>query len=148
MSGLDRGRLAKIDRKVLAGLGHEEAWQMVRVPAANAMWSAWKRYCDSLGISMGRGIAALIGQELLSVMEDFEATAALLDERKLDLDKRERRLDERERTVEIRAQRVKAMAQPQTSRATPSRVARVPKVGRNEPCPCGSEVKFKRCHGR
>lgn len=23
----------------------------------------------------------------------------------------------------------------------------IPKVGRNEPCPCGSGVKFKRCHG-
>jgi preprotein translocase subunit SecA len=22
-----------------------------------------------------------------------------------------------------------------------------PKVGRNEPCPCGSGKKFKRCHG-
>jgi uncharacterized protein len=21
-------------------------------------------------------------------------------------------------------------------------------VGRNEPCPCGSGLKFKRCHGR
>lgn len=25
--------------------------------------------------------------------------------------------------------------------------AEVPKVGRNEPCPCGSGVKYKRCHG-
>ncbi|WP_406656465.1 anaerobic sulfatase maturase [Methanolobus sp. ZRKC2] len=24
----------------------------------------------------------------------------------------------------------------------------LPKVGRNEPCPCGSGLKFKRCHGR
>jgi preprotein translocase subunit SecA len=24
----------------------------------------------------------------------------------------------------------------------------VPKVGRNEPCPCGSEKKYKHCHGR
>jgi hypothetical protein len=24
----------------------------------------------------------------------------------------------------------------------------VPKVGRNHPCPCGSGVKYKRCHGR
>ena len=24
----------------------------------------------------------------------------------------------------------------------------VPKVGRNEPCPCGSGVKYKKCHGR
>jgi uncharacterized protein YecA (UPF0149 family) len=22
------------------------------------------------------------------------------------------------------------------------------KVGRNAPCPCGSDVKFKKCHGR
>lgn len=26
-------------------------------------------------------------------------------------------------------------------------IVRVPKVGRNEPCPCGSGRKFKKCHG-
>jgi preprotein translocase subunit SecA len=26
--------------------------------------------------------------------------------------------------------------------------AQVPKVGRNEPCPCGSGKKYKHCHGR
>jgi preprotein translocase subunit SecA len=26
--------------------------------------------------------------------------------------------------------------------------ARVPKVGRNDPCPCGSGKKYKHCHGR
>jgi preprotein translocase subunit SecA len=30
--------------------------------------------------------------------------------------------------------------------AAPSRV--VPKVGPNQPCPCGSGEKYKRCHGR
>jgi preprotein translocase subunit SecA len=29
-----------------------------------------------------------------------------------------------------------------------TRVAQVPKVGRNEPCPCGSGKKYKHCHGR
>lgn len=24
----------------------------------------------------------------------------------------------------------------------------MPKVGRNEPCPCGSQKKFKKCHGK
>ena len=24
----------------------------------------------------------------------------------------------------------------------------VPKVGRNDPCPCGSRKKYKRCHGK
>jgi uncharacterized protein YecA (UPF0149 family) len=23
-----------------------------------------------------------------------------------------------------------------------------PKVGRNDPCPCGSGKKFKKCHGK
>jgi preprotein translocase subunit SecA len=27
-------------------------------------------------------------------------------------------------------------------------VAAVPKVGRNEPCPCGSGKKYKNCHGK
>ena len=26
--------------------------------------------------------------------------------------------------------------------------ANTPKVGRNEPCPCGSDKKYKRCCGR
>jgi preprotein translocase subunit SecA len=29
-----------------------------------------------------------------------------------------------------------------------SQVASVPKVGRNEPCPCGSGKKYKQCHGK
>jgi preprotein translocase subunit SecA len=29
----------------------------------------------------------------------------------------------------------------------PSASAVVPKVGRNDPCPCGSGKKFKKCHG-
>ncbi|HNK19675.1 MAG TPA: SEC-C metal-binding domain-containing protein, partial [Piscinibacter sp.] len=27
-------------------------------------------------------------------------------------------------------------------------VAQVPKVGRNDPCPCGSGKKYKQCHGK
>ena len=26
-------------------------------------------------------------------------------------------------------------------------IRQMPKVGRNEPCPCGSGKKYKRCHG-
>jgi len=55
--GLDRGMLARIDRKLLAGLGQDEAFHMVRVPATEAKWSTWKRYCGAAGISMGRAIS-------------------------------------------------------------------------------------------
>ncbi len=64
---LDRGELARIDRKLLAGLGRDETYRMVRVPVPPAKWSTWKRYCDSAGISMGRAIVALIDRELASV---------------------------------------------------------------------------------
>jgi uncharacterized protein len=31
---------------------------------------------------------------------------------------------------------------------TPTLRREGPKVGRNDPCPCGSGRKFKQCHGR
>jgi preprotein translocase subunit SecA len=40
---------------------------------------------------------------------------------------------------------VRAAAQPQMAAPRPVRAA--PKVGRNQPCPCGSGKKFKNCHG-
>jgi hypothetical protein len=43
---------------------------------------------------------------------------------------------EREQAKE-RAQRIRT-AQPRTG----------PKIGRNDPCPCGSGKKYKKCHGR
>ncbi|MCL1593213.1 MAG: hypothetical protein M3132_02535, partial [Actinomycetia bacterium] len=64
---LDRGILARIDRKLLSGLGDDEALRTLRVPATGTKWATWKRYCDSVGVSMGRAVAMLIDRELLSV---------------------------------------------------------------------------------
>ena len=30
----------------------------------------------------------------------------------------------------------------------PRKLLRVEKVGRNDPCPCGSGLKYKNCHGK
>ena len=38
-------------------------------------------------------------------------------------------------------------AEPEAAPATPF-VRAGDKVGRNDPCPCGSGKKFKQCHGR
>ena len=67
---LDRRTLARLDRKLLAGLGQGERYRMVRVPVTASKWSTWKRYCDSVGISMGRAIVALIDKELVSGFGD------------------------------------------------------------------------------
>ena len=74
---LDRGVLARMDRKLLAGLGQDETFRMVRVPAAPAKWSTWKRYCDSAGISMGRTIGALIKRELVAVFSESAGDSPL-----------------------------------------------------------------------
>jgi preprotein translocase subunit SecA len=44
------------------------------------------------------------------------------------------------------AQAALALAAPGAE--TPAAAASVPRVGRNEPCPCGSGRKYKHCHGR
>ena len=42
-----------------------------------------------------------------------------------------------------------AQEQGEESAASPQPVQRLgPKVGRNDPCPCGSEKKYKQCHGK
>jgi preprotein translocase subunit SecA len=41
-----------------------------------------------------------------------------------------------------------AMGAVAAAMASSRAVGSVPKVGRNEPCPCGSGKKYKQCHGR
>jgi len=145
---LDRGALAKIDRRILFGLDHNEHSQMVRVPVSEAVWSMWRRYCKALGVAMGRGVAGLIVHELGTVEGSTTGGGLVfagelqrrLVARAENLDVREQRLDDRERSLRVSERRLRA-------RATPFASSVFAKVGRNEPCLCGSGFKFKRCHG-
>ena len=69
---LDRGLLAKVDRRVFAELGHTVATQTVKVPSSDAMWSTWRRYCAALGLTMGEAISGLIDCELCAVVSEDE----------------------------------------------------------------------------
>ena len=145
---LDRGTLSRIDRRVFAELGHTVATQTVKVPLSDAMWSTWRRYCEAIGLTMGEGIAGLIGFEFGELASDGEREGAVFAaelERRLvarseALDARERRLDERERSLRATERLVRARTRPLE---LPSRSS----VGRNDACPCGSGFKYKRCHG-
>lgn len=57
--GLDRGTLAKLDRRLLAELDPDAQFQMVRIPVSPVKWSTWKRYCGAAEISMGRAISVI-----------------------------------------------------------------------------------------
>ena len=161
---LDRGTLARLDRRLLARLGRDERFQMVRVPVTPSKWATWKRYCDAAGTSMGRAGAALIDHELAPALGDSgSASASLLEEqtqrrladREAALSKRERELVDaeermrrwsahlrgREHEIEARERRVEAATTLSPSAPFPA------KTGRNERCPCGSGLKYKHCHG-
>ena len=54
---------------------------------------------------------------------------------------------EAQRRAEAEAQ-AKAIAAAQADAKAKAEADALPKVGRNEPCPCGSGKKFKQCHGK
>lgn len=162
--GLDRGTLARVDRRLLAGLGQDETFRMVRVPVTVAKWSTWKRYCEASGIPMGRAVVALIDRELGSVFGEStgDEVPLFIGEAEQRLAAREARIASRERDLNAAAERLrgwterlrlweddlkrleqqvqlasKPAAQPRSASA---------KVGRNDRCPCGSGLKYKHCH--
>ena len=106
---LDRGTLARIDRRLLAGLDQDESFRMVRVPVRAAMWSTWKRYCDAAGISMGRAIVALIDHELVSVLGEGNGVgvAVLADQVEEQFAARERQVAAREHNVAAAEERLR-----------------------------------------
>ena len=163
---LERGVLARIDRKLLAGLGQNETYRMVRVPVTASTWSTWKRYCDSAGISMGRAIAAMIDRELVAVVSDSVdgSSPVLAEQAEEELARRQEQVARREESASGTEERLRAWdehlrrwegeleAREQQVELTVKMSARpreAPnKVGRNERCPCGSGLKYKHCHGR
>ena len=145
---LDRGTLAKIDRRVLAALGDGETYRIVRVPVSEMTWSIWRRYCAALGMSMGRAIAGLISHELETIAT-LESTGGRTFGADLQgkLLERSRALDAREQSIAEREHAIKEAERRLRTRTMPHDIAISAKVGRNEACPCGTGLKYKRCHG-
>lgn len=61
------------------------------------------------------------------------------------------RAEYRKRFESNQAERKRAAQEQERQRAQQSQPASrqaMPKIGRNDPCPCGSGLKYKKCHGR
>jgi hypothetical protein len=149
---LDRGTLARIDRRVFVELDHSDDVQVVKVPVSDAIWSTWRRYCEALGVTMGQAVAALISHELVTVINEAPEAVFGLQSASQDradrLDARQRELDDRAKQLRIVEDLLSEREARLQRRSVPIADARTAvKVGRNEPCPCGSGFKFKRCHG-
>jgi uncharacterized protein YecA (UPF0149 family) len=150
---LDRGTLARIDRRVFTQLKHSDGSQVVKVPVSDAVWSTSRRYCDALEMTMGQAVAGLITHELATVVDEAsEGVVFDLDQASQD---RADRLNAREQELgnqvallhqaeELLMEREERLRR-KVAETAGARV--VSKVGRNEPCPCGSGFKYKLCHG-
>ena len=149
---LNRQTLAKIDKQILSHMDHEEGVQLVKVPVSEAVWSTWRRYCEAAGVTMGRGLAVMIHQELATfVGEDIAGLARRLSDREGKIVALEAELASRGQALDRTEQSL--VARERQLAAAPDKVVRSaqawtpPKLGRNEPCWCGSGNKFKYCHG-
>jgi len=147
---LDRGTLAKIDRRIFAELGHDGGTQVVKVPLSDTVWSTWWRYCQAIGLTMGEAIAGLVNHELSTVVGEADGASASLyagcagertaareaelTERERDLAATEKRLHDwserlhiREREFHVRVQRFEQEAsrprRPSTGRSVVTSVA-------------------------
>lgn len=138
-------------------LAHTGGVQVVKVPVSDAMWSTWPRYCEAIGLSMGDAVAGLIAHELETVVgSEGDAIDVFARQIARQAEERASRLDARQRELDTRAGRLRDKEAHLaawehrlcTQRMSGAPARAVPKVGRNEPCPCGSGLKYKHCHGR
>jgi uncharacterized protein YchJ len=171
--GLSRRVLSKVDTKLRSQLDEEKAEWLVKVPASPAVRAVWKRYCDTVGIPMGHGLAVLMHNELASLVDedvetlsdrlkareaDLEARARELKEREKELNQRDRvlvlfkaDLEQRERKVAARERNVAAIERNLAQQLMQIAKTKAPtgprrKLGRNELCWCESGKKYKNCH--
>ena len=99
-------------------------------------------------MTMGEGIAGLVDQELGAlVSEDGPPGAVFAPELQRRLVARSEALDIRERRLDEREQSLRASERLLRARTRPLELPTKSSVGRNDPCPCGSGYKYKRCHG-
>lgn len=170
---LSRQILRNVDDRLRSELDQEKGEWMVKVPVSGATRDVWRRYCETVGVHMGEGLALLLHQELASIADvdleairerfikreaDLEARTAELSGREQEVEHREREVEIKERMLASREQRLNVMEQALKTRrkdlelmasrssSSGATVRATRKLGRNERCWCESGKKYKNCH--
>ncbi|MBY6191447.1 preprotein translocase subunit SecA [Microbulbifer agarilyticus] len=133
----------------------------------------WKEHLSSMDhLRAGIGLRAYANKNPKQEFkrESFELFQALLENLKQEvirvlahvepmtreqMEEMEQRRLEAQRRQQLELQHAQASAMPEGEEAAPAPaqpnaepVRRGPRVGRNDPCPCGSGKKYKQCHGK
>ncbi|HSW19345.1 MAG TPA: preprotein translocase subunit SecA [Ramlibacter sp.] len=159
---------AAFDEKVTQ-VGAENFTQFERVVLLQSIDSHWREHLAALdylrqGIHL-RGYAQKQPKQEYK-REAFELFGQLLDSVKNEVTKvlmnvrvqSGEQLEEAAEAIEVRAERIANVtytaptetgeAESRLDESTAVATGGVPRVGRNDPCPCGSGKKYKQCHGR
>jgi len=116
-------------------------WTKAKTQVVSVLSKVQVRNSDQVEEAQAQAQAQAAQQQLADVSyEHKEASSALSDEPETT----------GEAAVAAAAAARGAARQSAQQQAAPSQPVRrdMPKVGRNEPCPCGSGKKFKACHGK
>ncbi|MBI5268567.1 MAG: SEC-C domain-containing protein, partial [Burkholderiales bacterium] len=148
-------------------VGEEQFTPFMRMVLLQAMDSHWREHLAALdylrqGIHL-RGYAQKNPKQEYK-REAFELFAQLLDLVKMEVTRvlmtvriqTQEQVSQAAEAIEERAERIANVTYTHpnedgsvSSEADPATLAdEVPRVGRNDPCPCGSGKKYKACHGR
>jgi preprotein translocase subunit SecA len=147
----------------LEQVGAENFTQFERMVLLQSIDTHWREHLSALdylrqGIHL-RGYAQKQPKQEYK-REAFELFGQLLDSVKNDVQSSEQ-LEQAAEAMENRAESISNVTYTAptesgevqsvvdaTTLGTQANAAVMPRVGRNEPCPCGSGKKFKQCHGR
>lgn len=133
-------------REHLAALDHLRQGIHLRGYAQKNPKQEYKREAFELFGSLLNTVRDEVARVLMTVKvqspEQVQAVEQELEQRSLDLNQLE--------FQHADAQAQEVQAEPRTAEPLPAIAARrvSDKVGRNDPCPCGSGKKFKQCHGK
>lgn len=132
-------------------LGTDVLRQLERQVVLSVIDNKWREHLAEMDyLRSGIGLRAMGQRDPLVEYqrEAYDAFAALVDEVKFDSIRylfhvQVAREQPRPRPVQVTTSSAKSVAQLKTRQARRDPT----KVGRNDPCPCGSGKKYKRCHG-
>ena len=157
----------------VAQVGNGNFTQFERMVLLQSIDTHWREHLSSLdylrqGIHL-RGYAQkqpkqeykreafeLFGQLLDSVKNEVTTllmtvkiqSSEQLEQAAVDMEQRAESIANVTYTAPTETGEVETTVDPATVGQAPSAFGAVPRVGRNEPCPCGSGKKYKQCHGK
>ena len=100
------------------------------------------------GFDMFGSLLERIKHDVISILLKIEVTQPEEIEQMAEHDEQEMEFQHAEANTELAPQHVEKFEAKEDTVAVETFQRDQPKVGRNEPCPCGSGKKYKQCHGK